>query len=219
MSKLVLVGGGGHCKSVLDVIKTQNRYEEVLILDKSQHVGERLLGYEIIGTDDMLMELLEQGVHHAFITVGGIGNAFIRSKLWDMLKKYHFHLPNIIDQSAVIARDVELGSGIFIGKNAVINSQVMIDDFSIINTAAVVEHGCKIGKLAHVSVGAVLCGDVTVQTGAFIGANSTVIQGKVIGSNSIIGAGCTIVKNVDSDIKIIQKQVEIVENMKLDNRG
>lgn len=219
MSKLVLVGGGGHCKSVADVVKSQNRYDKVVILDKRQNVGKRLLGYEIIGTDDMLMELSKEGITDAFITIGGIGNASIRNKLWNMLKRHHFHIPNIIDQTAVIAQDVKLGSGIFIGKNAIINSQVSIDDFSIINTAAIVEHGCKIGKLAHVSVGAVLCGNVTVQTGAFIGANSTVIQGKIIGSNSIIGAGCTIVKNVDSDIKIIQKQVEIVENMKLDNRG
>jgi FlaA1/EpsC-like NDP-sugar epimerase len=41
--KIILVGGGGHCRSVIDVIETENRYEIVGILDKPELVGQTFL--------------------------------------------------------------------------------------------------------------------------------------------------------------------------------
>ena len=60
MQKIILIGGGGHCKSCIDVIEAEGKYDIAGILDMPEFVGEKILGYSIIGTDDDLPELSKQ---------------------------------------------------------------------------------------------------------------------------------------------------------------
>ncbi|WP_346891504.1 hypothetical protein [Clostridium sp. UBA3887] len=70
MKKIVLVGGGGHCKSVIDSIRSKNEFEIVGITDPVDK-GE-ILNVKILGTDYILQDMHNQGVEYAFITVGSI---------------------------------------------------------------------------------------------------------------------------------------------------
>ena len=45
---LILLGGGGHCKSVIDVAESAG-YTILGILDKPELVGNKVLDYENIG--------------------------------------------------------------------------------------------------------------------------------------------------------------------------
>lgn len=202
MSSLILVGGGGHCLSVLDTICRINGYDEVLILDVVSQIGKELLGYEIIGTDAELPALYRRGYRDAFITVGSITDTTVRKNLAAKVLSEGFNLVNIIDPSAVVSSNITLGKGVFIGKKAVVNAECQISDMAIINTGAIIEHGNRIGAFSHVAVGAVLCGNVSVGCDCLIGANSTVLQGICIGDNSVIGAGSIIYKNVAGKTKI-----------------
>ena len=51
MKDLILVGGGGHCKSVIDVAESAG-YNIWGIIDMPEDVGNRIFGYKVIGTDD-----------------------------------------------------------------------------------------------------------------------------------------------------------------------
>ena len=112
------------------------------------------------------------------------------------LKEIGFNLPVICDPTAIVASDVTIGEGTFIGKGVILNSESKIGKTCIINTGAIVEHNCQVGDFAHVSVGTVLCGEVSVGRAAFIGANATVIQGRKVGDGCIVAAGEVIRKNV-----------------------
>ena len=61
MSKLVLIGGGGHCKSVLDSALAMNKYTEIVITDPEIKPGTEVLGCTVVGSDDILSELRRQG--------------------------------------------------------------------------------------------------------------------------------------------------------------
>ena len=195
---LVLVGGGGHCKSVLDTVLQLGLYDKVVITDDRNPPGTRIMGCEVAGRDDILGGLYQDGIRHAFITVGSIKNTEPRRRLYARVRAMGFAFPNIVDASAVVSPSVRLGQGIFIGKNAVVNSCAKIEDMAIINTAAVVEHECVIGAFAHVAVGAVICGNVRIGDNTFVGAGATVIQGICIGENSVIGAGSLVLRDVGS---------------------
>lgn len=197
--KIVLIGGGGHCKSVIDTLLRNKEYNEIVITDFDIPTGTRIFGCEVVGNDDLLPELLQNGITDAFITVGSIKSTALRRKLYSMACEMGFNIVNVIDKSAVVSEYCKLGKGIFIGKNAVINSDAFIGDCAIINTGAIIEHECKVGDFTHVSVGAALCGNVTVGNDSMIGAGTTVIQGITIGNNTIIGAGSTVIKNVDDN--------------------
>lgn len=199
MEKIILLGSGGHAHSVVDCIEGNGDFQICGFLDVEKNVSEQYRGYKVLGTDDLLEDCFKQGIKKAFVTVGYMGKGNIRNRLYEQLKKLGFCIPNIVDKTAVIAKDVVLGEGIFVGKKAVLNSAAKIGDMCIINTGAIVEHDCRIGDFSHISVGSILCGEVVVGKAAFVGANATVIQGKYIGDNCIIGAGTTVRKNVESN--------------------
>ncbi|MDE5966255.1 MAG: NeuD/PglB/VioB family sugar acetyltransferase [Lachnospiraceae bacterium] len=189
MDDIILIGFGGHAKSVVDSIERQGLYRIAGFTEREGFTEQTYKHYKVIGTDADLPHLYEQGIRHAFVTVGYMGRSEVRRKLYEEIKKIGFAVPNIIDDTAVLAGDVKLGEGIFVGKRAVVNANASIGDMCIINTAAVLEHDCEIGGFSHVAVGAVLCGGCKTGKSVFIGANATVVQQLEIADNSFIKAG------------------------------
>lgn len=196
MEDIILLGAGGHAKSVVDCIERQGEYRIVGFLDKEERGKACCKEYEVIGGDDDLPKFYEQGIRNAFVTVGFLGRSTVRDRLYDRLKQIGFQLPNIIDPSAVVAGDVELGEGNFIGKLAMLNADVKIGSMCIINSGALIEHECQVGDFSHISVGTVLCGGVTVGRNTFVGAGSTLIQGITVGDKCIVAAGVTLRKSI-----------------------
>lgn len=212
MNKIVLLGAGGHALSVIDSIQSKGIYQIVGITDLDYDVGEKILGYEIIGTDAVLESVFDNGVNYAFITVGSIGKTSLREKLFYILKNINFILPAIIDSSSNVGSDVLLGEGTYIGKHTVVNAKSIIGDMAIINTGALIEHGCCIDKFAHIGPGAVICGDVKIGASTHVGAGATVIQGVNIGDNCIIGAGSIVVCDVPSKVIAFGNPCKVVRN-------
>ena len=198
--KLLLLGGGGHCKSVLGSVMQRGEYNEIGIVDIARHVGKTILGVSVIGCDEDLPDLKQAGFIHAFITLGSIGNPQARIKLFSYIQALGFEIPNIIDRAAAVSEDACLGSGIFVGKHAVINAGTNIGNGAIINTSSTIEHDCVIGDFVHLASGAVLCGEVHVGTNTHIGANSTVRQQIRIGSGSLIGMGSVVLRDVSDHV-------------------
>lgn len=197
--RLVLIGGGGHCKSVLDTALRMNIFSEIVITDAELSVGTEIMGCKVVGNDSILQELFENGIRYAFIAVGSIKSTDIRHRLFVNAKSVGFEFPNIIDVSAVISESVQLGSGIYVGKKAVVNACTQIHDMAIINTAAVIEHECTIGAFAHIAAGVTICGNAIVDEDSFVGAGTTIVQGIHIGENVVIGAGSVVLKGVKPD--------------------
>lgn len=194
MSKLVLIGGGGHCKSVLDAALRMKAFQEIVILDPNLSVGSKVLGCAVYGNDDKLSELRKKGFNNAFVTVGCVGDTSLRRKLAEKADLYSFGYPRIIDPSAVVSEFAKVDSGVFIGKNAVINAGVQIGEHAIINTGSIVEHNCRIGAFTHVAVSATVCGDCNIEEDVFIGASATLIQGLRIERRRFIKAGEVVIQ-------------------------
>lgn len=212
-SNLILIGGGGHCKSILDTVNRADSFNDIYILDPKIPVGTRILERGVVtGSDDLLQSLYQRGEKNAFISVGSIKPSLLRRRLYSSILNIGFNVPDIIDPSAKISASAVLGTmpdkkqngtGIFVGKAAVINAEAYIGECAIINTSAVIEHECRIGGFAHISVNATLCGQVSVGCNSFVGAGSTVIQGIKIGSNAVIGAGSVVLRDVADGEKVV----------------
>lgn len=202
MEKIIVLGMGGHAESLVDAIESQHLYEVAGYVVNENNASEMVKEYPVIGKDEDLQQIFQSGIRNAAIGVGYLGKSDVRERLWKILKKIGYCLPVICDKSAVLAKNVELAEGSFIGKGAIINTNVSIGKLCIINTGAIVEHDCHVGDFSHISVGTVLCGGVTVGKAAFVGANATVIQGTRIGNRSIVGAGTVIRKNVEDSAMV-----------------
>lgn len=188
MEDIILVGYGGHAKSVADSIERQGKYKIRGYTDIEEHLSK----YQYLGTDAKLKHFYDNGIKNAVIAIGYMGKGCLREKLYEKVKSLGFYVPVIKDPDSIVSDSAIIGEGTFIGKGAVINAEATVGKMAIINTKALVEHECNVADFAHVAVGAVLCGNVTVGKAAFIGANATVIQGRTIEAGRIVPAGETI---------------------------
>ena len=193
MKKLLLIGGGGHCRSVADSVLSNHIYDSVGIVDFADTTA---FGIPIVGTDDDLPGLFADGWTDAFVTVGSVGNTAVRRRLYNLIKNIGFSIPIIIDPTAVITKDVRINEGSYIGKRAVVNTGSSLGCCSIINSGAIVEHDCKVGAFSHISPGTILCGQVTVSEDSHIGAGTTVRQMITIGKHVLVGIGSVVVKDI-----------------------
>ena len=201
--KVILVGGGGHCKSIIDAIKSLGEYTIAGIVDIEENIGKVIYGVTVIGKDEDLKLLYNRGVKYAFIAVGSIGDVEVREKLYSKAKEIGFEFPFIRDASSIISKNVVVEEGAFIGKGVIINSDASIKANAIINSGAIIEHDCKIEEFVHIAPGATICGGVSVGYATHIGCNASVIQGVKIGRSVLIGAGCVVTKNVKDNSKVI----------------
>lgn len=197
MRKIVVVGGGGHAKVVIDAIKCGKKFKVCAISDPSLKKGDFVAGIPIVGDDGVLAGLFKKGVKDAFVGVGSIGDCSARKKIYDNLKKVGFRLPVIAHPNAVIAGDVELGEGTFVAAGAVVNPGARIGKNAILNTSSSVDHDCVIGDFVHIAPGVTLSGGVVVGEETHIGTGANVIQCVKIGKKCMIPAGTTCLDNVE----------------------
>ncbi len=198
MKKLLLLGSSGHCGSILDCVLSAGLYDEIGLV--SSNPNKSIFGVPVVGNYEQLPALFRAGWTQAHIAIGSVGYVAKRREMYRVLTDIGFRLATVIDPSAVIARDVEIADGVWIGKRAVVNNACRIGTCAMINTGSVIEHESVVGDFAHVSPGAVLCGQVRVGDDTHVGAGSTVKQGVHIGSGVMIGAGSVVVKNVPDGV-------------------
>lgn len=196
--EIILIGGGGHCKSVIDIIENMNEFVIAGIVDDKSRLGQKIDGYEIIGCDDDLPALSESyGNFH--ITVGQIKSSETRWKLFDRIKKLGSNLPVIIASNAYVSSSAILKEGTIVMQNAIVNAHTIVGKNCIINTRALLEHDCEVGNDCHVSTGVILNGGVKVGNGVFIGSGSVVNQEVEIGRNCVIGSGSVVISDIEAD--------------------
>lgn len=170
--QIILVGGGGHCHSVIDVIELENKFDIIGIIDKQELIGKKVLGYEVIASDDDL-ESISKNCKNAIVTVGHIESNSLRKKIYDNLKKIGFNLPIIISPLAYVSKHSEIKEGTIVMHHAIINANSKIGKNCIINSKALVEHDVFIEDNCHISTSSVLNGSVKVKENTFYGSNAT----------------------------------------------
>ena len=186
--KILLIGGGGHCKSVIDVIEQENRFKIAGIIDKKELIGTKVLNYEVIACDDDLEELFKT-YKNAIVTVGQIKSNIPRVKLFNILKDIGYSLPTIISPLAYVSKYANIDQGTIIHHQALVNANTKIGKNCIINTKALIEHDVVVEDNCHISTAAIINGGVVVEQNSFIGSNATTKEYITTKKSSFIKAG------------------------------
>ena len=190
---LILIGGGGHCKSVIDVAESAG-YNIIGILDIPENIGKSVLDYKVIGTDDDILQFADKA--EFIITVGFIKSPAIRMRIFDKVKEAGGKLATIIASTAHVSRYASLGEGTVVMHQAVVNAGARIGENCIINTFCNIEHDAVIGDQCHISTGTMVNGDCKVGKMCFIGSQSVLANGISICDDVIVGAGSLVRKNI-----------------------
>ena len=190
-NKLILIGGGGHCQSVIDVVEATEKYEIVAIVDQAHKRGEKVSGYEITGTDDQLEQLVHPEVHF-LITVGQIGSSGVRYQLYQKVRQAGGNFITVVSPWAYVSPRAVIRDGSIVMHNALINAYAQVGANTIINTKALIEHGTQVGSHCHVATGAIINGDCRVGDHVFIGSQATIVQGVSVEDGIVVGAGAVV---------------------------
>ncbi len=187
--KIILLGGGGHCRSCIDVIEKNGLYTIAGIVEKpSGDNREFLLGYPVLG-DDSDLAGLKKRYDHAMVTVGQMGSSHIRVRLYHTLKKLGFLLPVVVSSLAYVSKHASIGEGTIVMHKAIVNAKARIGSNCILNTGCIVEHDAVVGNATHISTAAVINGGAVVGSGSFVGSGTTVVNGIKLPDDYFFKAG------------------------------
>ncbi len=201
--KLIIVGAGGHAKSVIDSLDT-DQYEIAGFLDQNK-TGD-FLGRPIFGKNIQDIDRYED--YQYFICIGSNS----ARKMWfEKLREYGLETINIIDKTAIISPSAKIGRGNFIGKYAIINADSIIGDNNVINTKALVEHECVVGDHTHLSTNSAINGNVVVEDEVFFGSCAVCNGQRRIGRGAIVGSGSVIIRDVEADTTVVGVPARIVK--------
>lgn len=193
MKPLILVGGGGHCKSVIEAAESAGLAIKG-ILDLPECVGQQILDYSVIGTDDDIPRFVSD--FDFVVTLGFIKDPHLRIRLHERIKEAGGSFATVIASTAHISRHATVGCGTVALHQACVNAGASIGEGCIINTFANIEHDAVIGDYCHISTGAMVNGNCRVGEGTFLGSQSVMVNGTEIAAGCVIAAGSMVRKNL-----------------------
>lgn len=211
--KIVLIGGGGHCKVVVSILKKLNSFEIAGIVDNYK-AESFISGIKIVGTDDDLKDIYKSGVHYALITVGSTKDNTKRYRLFKMAREIGYIFPVVISPEAIVDKSVKINEGTVVMPGSIINIESSIGKNCIINTGLIIEHDCKIGNHCHIAPGVHISGEANIGELSFLGIGSTIIQGIAIGKNVTIGAGSVVIKDILDNVIAVGNPAKIIKSKK-----
>jgi sugar O-acyltransferase (sialic acid O-acetyltransferase NeuD family) len=190
---LILIGGGGHCHSCIDVIEEQSKFNIAGIVDIKEKLGRKILGYTVIACDEELNNLVKD-FKYFLITLGFIKNPQTRIELFTTVVNFGGKFPVILSPYSFISKHSIIGDGTIIMHNAQVNANARIGSNCIINSGALVEHDALIGDHAHISTGAIVNGGSVVGNASFIGSGAVIVNNTIVPERSFIKANQLFIK-------------------------
>lgn len=193
---LIIYGGGGHGKSLIDLVRTLGTFQLVGLIDDGLEVGTEVMGLTVFGGGGLLAALAERGLRLAVNAVGGVGDIRSRVRVFDRILEAGFTCPTLIHPKAFVEPSARLADGVQVFTNAYVGSDAEVGFGVIVNTGSVVSHDCRLETYANVAPGALLAGGVTIGEGALIGMGVTINLNVKIGAGARVGNSAVVKQDV-----------------------
>ena len=197
--KAILVyGGSGHGKSVIDLLRAIGGYEIQGVIDDGMPAGKKVMDNLILGGADKLAELHDNEIRLAVNAVGGVGDIMSRVRVFNRLAEAGYFCPSLVHPTAFVEPTAILAPGVQVFPHAYVGSDTSVGFGCIINTGAIISHDCSIEDYANIAPGATLAGGVQVGESALIGMGVTINLNTAIGSRARIGNSAVVKTDVPS---------------------
>ena len=196
MTRVVILGAGGHVQVVADVLLTMADFGKPLhpigyLDDNPALSGSSLLGLPVLGAISALAGIERDGV------IIGIGDNATRRRMFERLLGDGETFFTACHPRAILGREVTVGSGTLICAGVVVNTGSTIGADVILNTSCSVDHHNVIGDHVHIAPGAHLGGDVSIGAGTLVGIGAIVLpQRQEFGRGCVVAAGAVVTRDI-----------------------
>lgn len=126
-----------------------------------------------------------------------VGNSKDRFDIAQRLPKETKYFTYIHPSAQLLAKDIRIGEGSFIGANCVLTYNIKIGNHAILNRAVHIGHDCRIGHYFSAMPCSVVSGNVTIYDSVYMGNNSSIKEKLSIHSLVTIGSNATVVKHIE----------------------
>lgn len=198
MNKILIIGASGHAKVIIDIIENQKEYVIFGLIDSYRKKGEKLLNYEVLGTENDLVNIVKE--NNIFAGIIAIGNNWHRTLVYNKISLLFekFTYINAIHPDAIIDKTAQIGHGTVIMAGVIIDNSVIIGKHCIINTKSGVGHDTKINDFSSIAPGATIGGNVKIGECTAISLGANIIENITIGNHTVVGAGSLVNRDIES---------------------
>lgn len=190
---LILIGGGRHCRSVIEACRSCGR-KVMGVMDIPEKVGQDVLGVPIIATEDDILKYVKDV--EFVVTVGFIKDVTVRNRIINHIKSEGGSFGTIVASSAHVSPYAEIGEGSVVLHGACVNACAKIGSNVIINTLSNIDHDVVVADNCHISTCASLNGMSSIGESTFIGSQAAVCQCVSICNDVLVGAGGIVTKDI-----------------------
>lgn len=191
MSRLYVIGAGGHAKVVIAAARAAGEVAIEVVDDDPARHGTFVLGHEVRGGVAAVLADVDARA------VLAIGNNATRRKLATGAR---CAFVTVVHPQAVVEPGVRLGAGTVVFAGAVVQPDARIGAHCIVNTGASIDHDGVLGDYVHVAPGTRLAGNVTLDDGVFLGIGAVCVPGVRIGAWTTVGAGAAVVGDLPAGV-------------------
>jgi len=183
--RLLIVGAGGHGRSVAEAAQMGGRYGVVGFIDDAAAVSSRIMGFSVLGPSTSLAEHRAR----ADVVIVAVGNNRVREALHVLLREAGFTLATVVHPGALVSPSATLGSGCAIMAGAIVGTEAALGEGAIVNCGAVVDHHCQVGDFGHLGVNASMAGGSVLGRRGWMQAGAALGYGVRVPDEAILGPG------------------------------
>jgi sugar O-acyltransferase (sialic acid O-acetyltransferase NeuD family) len=182
--RLLIIGAGGHGRSVAEAVSLRGDFEIVGFVDDGAAVGD-VFGNPILGPISRLDELKRM----ADSVVVAIGRNTIREELFNRARALGYRLPVITHPASFVSPSAVLGAGTVVMAGAQVGVEAVIGQGVIVNTSAVVDHHCVVEDFGHLGTNACMAGGAVLGRGAWMQAGSAIGYTVRVAASEVLEVG------------------------------
>jgi sugar O-acyltransferase (sialic acid O-acetyltransferase NeuD family) len=210
MENILLFGGGLQANVCIDIIEKEDKYKIAGIVDSKAVIGSQLYGYEVVGRQENIDQLIKiYSVSAGLITIGdNYSRKFVRDFIISIVPQFNFI--NAIHPNVSIGRNVKLGKGVVMMAGVIVNPDSIVGDFCILNTGAQLEHNCTMEEFALLSAGSITGGKVRIGKYSAITLGVTIIDRINIGENTVVGSGSLVLNDLPDNVLAYGNPAKII---------
>lgn len=197
---LVILGAAGFGMEVLWVASRMSispvfpGWQVIGFVDDDEKLqGTVISGVPVLGTVSEFLKRYAGQKLHFHCAMGHNQN---RQRLAELYESYGFMPATLIDPTAAVSPQSEIGPGCYIAPQVCVAPEAKIGRHVLVNVGASVGHHCVMEDYAQACPGARLNGHCVVERLAFLGSNATLQPGKRVGEGATVGASSFVLRNV-----------------------
>lgn len=185
MRRLLIVGAGGHARSVAEAVLLTGAFELSGFLDDAFPKLAKVWDFPVLGTTVDIEKYRE----FAEVGVVAIGKNELREVLCGQLRAAGFELATVIHPRAIVSPKAVVDAGCMILAGAIIGTEAQLGCGVIVNCGAVVDHHCRVEDFGHLGVHAAMAGGSILGRGAWMQAGSALGYGVRIDAGVVLAPG------------------------------